>query len=162
MWESLCKSTWLQQICSNNYALTQNRNVHLSMQVNIIRIYQQLANFQQYQQRLSALVGKDQAKKIVNQGLVLITLGGNDFVNNYFLVPFSARSRQFALPAYVPFLISEYQKILQVKNVDLTSFSFLLGFKPSSPYCPSLRWYFKFFGHVTLRCPFYDSICFIL
>ncbi|XP_058183243.1 GDSL esterase/lipase At5g33370-like [Rhododendron vialii] len=81
--------------------------------VNIVRIYQQLANFQQYQQRVSALVGKDQAKKLVNQGLVLITLGGNDFVNNYYLIPFSARSLQFALPAYIPFLIAEYQKILQ-------------------------------------------------
>ncbi|KAH7840086.1 hypothetical protein Vadar_012420 [Vaccinium darrowii] len=93
--------------------------------VNIIRIYQQLANFQQYQQRLSVLVGKDQAKKIVNQGLVLITLGGNDFVNNYFLVPFSVRSRQFALPAYVPFLISEYQKILQAMEI--------LAMKPKLP-----------------------------
>ncbi|KAG5224140.1 GDSL esterase/lipase LTL [Salix suchowensis] len=37
---------------------------------------------------------------------------GNDFVNNYYLVPFSARSRQFALPDYVVYLISEYRKIL--------------------------------------------------
>ncbi|KAL0382717.1 UNVERIFIED_CONTAM: GDSL esterase/lipase, partial [Sesamum calycinum] len=54
----------------------------------------------------------ENAQRLVNQALVLITLGGNDFVNNYYLVPFSARSRQFALPDYVPFLISEYRKIL--------------------------------------------------
>nr|AFK40233.1 unknown [Lotus japonicus] len=30
----------------------------------------------------------------------------------FFLVPFSARSRQFALPDYVVYLISEYRKIL--------------------------------------------------
>ncbi|KAK8712812.1 hypothetical protein V6N13_148040 [Hibiscus sabdariffa] len=80
--------------------------------INIIRISQQLQYFQQYQQRVSALIGPEQTQRLVNEALVLITLGGNDFVNNYFLVPFSARSRQFALPDYVVYLISEYRKIL--------------------------------------------------
>ncbi|XP_015882032.1 GDSL esterase/lipase LTL1-like [Ziziphus jujuba] len=81
--------------------------------LNIIRIYKQLEYFQQYQARLSALIGAEGAQELVNQALVLITLGGNDFVNNYYLVPFSARSRQFALPDYVVFLISEYRKVLE-------------------------------------------------
>lgn len=84
------------------------------MQINIIRITAQLQYFRQYQQRVSALIGEKQAQDLVNQALVLITLGGNDFVNNYYLVPFSARSREFALPDYVVFLISEYRKILVV------------------------------------------------
>ncbi|PIA25715.1 hypothetical protein AQUCO_10800006v1 [Aquilegia coerulea] len=86
--------------------------------LNIIRITRQLENFQTYQRRLTALVGSTQAKRLVNQALVLITLGGNDFVNNYYLVPYSARSRQFALPDYVHYLISEYKKIL-LKLYDL-------------------------------------------
>ena len=84
------------------------------MQLNIIRMGRQLQYFQQYQQRVSALIGPEQAQRLVNQALVLMTLGGNDFVNNYYLVPFSARSRQFALPDYVVYLISEYRKILVV------------------------------------------------
>lgn len=80
--------------------------------VNIIRMFKQLEFYEQYQNRLAQLIGTDQAQQLVNQALVMITLGGNDFVNNYFLVPFSARSRQFALPDYVRFLISEYRKIL--------------------------------------------------
>ncbi|CAD6263128.1 unnamed protein product [Miscanthus lutarioriparius] len=80
--------------------------------VNIIRIGQQLQNFQDYQQRLAKFVGEDAARQVVNNALVLITLGGNDFVNNYYLVPFSVRSRQFAIQDYVPYLISEYRKIL--------------------------------------------------
>ncbi|KAJ6792635.1 GDSL esterase/lipase-like [Iris pallida] len=80
--------------------------------VNIIRIGKQLQYFEQYQQRLSSLIGPDQAQRLVNQALVLITLGGNDFVNNYYLVPYSARSREFALPDYVRFIVSEYKKIL--------------------------------------------------
>uniref|UniRef100_M8BIE8 GDSL esterase/lipase n=1 Tax=Aegilops tauschii TaxID=37682 RepID=M8BIE8_AEGTA len=85
--------------------------------VNIIRIAQQLQNFQDYQQRLAAYVGEGPAggaapRERVSQSLVLITLGGNDFVNNYYLVPFSARSQQFKIHDYVHFIISEYKKVL--------------------------------------------------
>ncbi|XP_051121187.1 GDSL esterase/lipase LTL1-like [Andrographis paniculata] len=86
--------------------------------MNIIRIDKQLEYFQQYQTRVSSLIGAKHTKALVNQALVLITLGGNDFVNNYYLIPFSARSRQFALPDYVEYLISEYHKILR-KLFDL-------------------------------------------
>lgn len=72
--------------------------------------------FEQYQQRVSALIGPEATQQLVNQALVLITLGGNDFVNNYYVIPFSARSRQFALPDYVVYLISEYGKILRVSR----------------------------------------------
>ncbi|GAB4835451.1 GDSL esterase/lipase ltl1 [Ancistrocladus abbreviatus] len=81
--------------------------------INIIRISRQLEYFQQYQQRVSQLIGQGRTQQLVNQALVLITLGGNDFVNNYYLVPYSVRSRQYALPDYVRYLISEYRKILE-------------------------------------------------
>ena len=84
------------------------------VQVGIIRMFQQFALFQQYQQRLSALVGAAQAQQLVNGALVLMTLGGNDFVNNYFLFPYSARSLQFTIPQFCSYLISEYTKILLV------------------------------------------------
>ncbi|KAL3750437.1 hypothetical protein ACJRO7_011439 [Eucalyptus globulus] len=80
--------------------------------INVIRMYQQLEYFRQYQQRVSALIGPGRTRKLVNQALVLITVGGNDFVNNYFLVPYSARSRQYSLPNYVRFVISEFKKQL--------------------------------------------------
>ncbi|MBN7124834.1 hypothetical protein BSU01_24555, partial [Erwinia billingiae] len=68
--------------------------------------------FHHYQQRVTALIGAEQTQRLVNGALVLMTVGGNDFVNNYYLVPYSARSRQFSLPDYVRYLISEYRKIL--------------------------------------------------
>ncbi|KAK8591342.1 hypothetical protein V6N13_031389 [Hibiscus sabdariffa] len=80
--------------------------------VNIIRMFRQFQYFEEYQTRLADLVGQDEAQRIVSDALVLITVGGNDFVNNYFLVPFSARSRQFNIPDYVRYLISEYRKLL--------------------------------------------------
>lgn len=86
----------------------------MHLQVNIIRMSRQFELFQQYQQRVTSQIGAAQAKRLVNDALVLMTLGGNDFVNNYFLIPFSARSRQFSIQAYSRYLISEYRKILMV------------------------------------------------
>ncbi|CAM0956920.1 unnamed protein product [Alopecurus aequalis] len=81
--------------------------------VNIVRMSKQLKYFEQYQWKLRALVGPSQAEQIVKRALVLITIGGNDFVNNYYLIPFSLRSRQFSLPDFVRYIISEYKKILE-------------------------------------------------
>ncbi|KAK4480190.1 hypothetical protein RD792_013252 [Penstemon davidsonii] len=86
--------------------------------LHIIRIGQQLDYFKEYQTRVAGLIGSEQTQSLVNKAIVLITLGGNDFVNNYYLVPFSARSRQFSLPDYVRYLISEYRKVLR-KLYDL-------------------------------------------
>ncbi|KAJ3682424.1 hypothetical protein LUZ60_014997 [Juncus effusus] len=80
--------------------------------VRIIRMHEQLRRFKDHQKTLSSMIGPDKAKQLVNQALVLVTLGGNDFVNNYYLMPFSYRSRQFSLPDYVQYIISEYKKIL--------------------------------------------------
>ncbi|XP_022844129.1 GDSL esterase/lipase LTL1-like [Olea europaea var. sylvestris] len=79
---------------------------------NIIRIYQQLEFFRQYQQRVAALIGGKNAQQLVNKALVLITLGGNDFVNNYFFTPITARRIQYNLQDFSRYLISEYRKIL--------------------------------------------------
>nr|XP_043613318.1 GDSL esterase/lipase At5g33370-like [Erigeron canadensis] len=79
---------------------------------NVLRMSMQIENFMEYQGRLSSLVGENQAKELVNKALVLVSLGGNDFVNNYFLLRPSARSVEFSLPDYVDYLISEYRKIL--------------------------------------------------
>ncbi|RVW74516.1 GDSL esterase/lipase [Vitis vinifera] len=51
------------------------------------------------------------------KALVLITLGRNDFVNNYYLVPNSTRSRQFTLPNYVCYLISKCRKNLMLQRL---------------------------------------------
>ncbi|KAL5155266.1 GDSL esterase/lipase [Glycine soja] len=55
--------------------------------------------FEQYQERLSAVVGAKRAKKVVNEALVLMTLGANDFVNNYFLAGSYYSERLYELGA---------------------------------------------------------------
>ncbi|KAH7864682.1 hypothetical protein Vadar_032558 [Vaccinium darrowii] len=80
---------------------------------NIIRIPHQLELFQIYQDRVKAVIGAERAQRLVNGGLVLIVLGGNDFVNNYFVVPITARRLQYPnVPQFCQFLVSEYKKIL--------------------------------------------------
>ncbi|GKC29271.1 GDSL esterase/lipase-like protein [Tanacetum coccineum] len=93
--------------------------------LNIIRIWKQIEYFQQYQSRLADIIGPDGARQVVNEGMVLISLGGNDFVNNYYLVPFSARSRQYSLPDYVRFIVSEYRNVLSVSRLYIFSSSLL-------------------------------------
>ncbi|MQM19518.1 hypothetical protein Taro_052524 [Colocasia esculenta] len=100
--------------------------------LNIIRMPKQLEYFQQYQERLSSLIGGEETQRLVNQALVLITLGGNDFVNNYYLLPYSARSRQFSLPDYVNYIISEYKKILAVSRRVLVTGTGPLGCVPAT------------------------------
>ncbi|CAM0943018.1 unnamed protein product [Alopecurus aequalis] len=80
---------------------------------NIIRISKQLQYFKQYQDRITKLFGPEQAARIVGGSLTLITLGGNDFVNNYYLVPYSVRSREFSLPDYIKYILSEYKQVLR-------------------------------------------------
>ncbi|XP_076924414.1 GDSL esterase/lipase LTL1-like [Bidens hawaiensis] len=80
--------------------------------VNIIRAPVQLDYFKQYQGRISALIGPKRTRQLVNNVLVLMTLGGNDFVNNYYFVPYYVLSRQYILQDFVPFIVSEYKKLL--------------------------------------------------
>lgn len=63
---------------------------------------------------MSALIGEEQTERLVNGALVLITLGGNDYVNNYFFTPISARRLQYNLQDFSVYIISEYRKILMV------------------------------------------------
>ncbi|XP_031278356.1 GDSL esterase/lipase At4g28780-like [Pistacia vera] len=80
--------------------------------LNILRIHRQLELFGEYQERLSGIIGQGPAQELVSEALVLTTLGGNDFVNNYFLTPFAPRRRQYTLPQYCSYLIYEYRKFL--------------------------------------------------
>ncbi|KAF7817773.1 GDSL esterase/lipase [Senna tora] len=80
--------------------------------LNTIKMYRQIEYFEEYQQRVSGLIGAGRTKRLLNGALILITVGGNDFVNNYYLVPCSARSTQYSLPDYVNLLILEYRKLL--------------------------------------------------
>ncbi|KAK7336947.1 hypothetical protein VNO77_17501 [Canavalia gladiata] len=80
--------------------------------VGIMRMFEQFELFEQYQERLGGVIGAEEAQRVVNGALVLMTLGGNDFVNNYFLTPITPRSNQFTISQFSRYIISEYRNIL--------------------------------------------------
>ncbi|CAI0468306.1 unnamed protein product [Linum tenue] len=83
-------------------------------QGNIITMPEQLEAFQRYKDQLAAVVagGREQAERLVNEGVFLVTAGALDFVNNYYRLPFSARASQYTVAEFVDLLISELSKIL--------------------------------------------------
>ncbi|KAH9304578.1 hypothetical protein KI387_008982, partial [Taxus chinensis] len=81
---------------------------------NIIRIPQQFAYFEEYQRRVAQILGEAETERLVEEALgSSITLGGNDYVNNYYLLPVSVRSVQFTVPDYTEYIVSEYEKYLR-------------------------------------------------
>ncbi|CAN1288686.1 GDSL esterase/lipase At4g28780 [Linum perenne] len=80
--------------------------------VSILKMYQQLDMFLEYKHKVEALVGPAKAQELVSRAVFLVTCGGNDFVNNYFLTPVAPRRAQFTLKDYCGYVISHYKKIL--------------------------------------------------
>ncbi|GLJ40659.1 hypothetical protein SUGI_0839520 [Cryptomeria japonica] len=79
----------------------------------VLRMFVQLEFFREYQNRVAAIIGRSAADQMVANGLISITLGGNDYVNNYYLVPVSVRSVEYPNVAdYNNFIVREYKKIL--------------------------------------------------
>ncbi|CAI0468316.1 unnamed protein product [Linum tenue] len=82
-------------------------------QGNIITIAEQLLAFPQYKDKLAAQVGgREQADRLVNQGLFFFAVGADDFANNYYTRPLSARASQYTVVEFVDLLISELSKHL--------------------------------------------------
>ncbi|CAN0920347.1 GDSL esterase/lipase At4g28780 [Linum grandiflorum] len=77
-----------------------------------IGMYQQLQMFLEYKHKVAGVVGPAKAQELVRKAVFLVTCGGNDFVNNYFLTPVAPRRYQFNLSDYCGFVISHYKKIL--------------------------------------------------
>lgn len=119
----------------------------------------QMQYFEQYQQRVSDIIGPAETQRLVSQALTLITLGGNDFVNNYYLVPFSARSRQFNLPDYVVYLISEYRKVLAVRTyilfrfpINVSLFTHAIAIEQTKKKDLDLEQHHSYFGIYKVMC----------
>uniref|UniRef100_A0A0D9WQG8 SGNH hydrolase-type esterase domain-containing protein n=1 Tax=Leersia perrieri TaxID=77586 RepID=A0A0D9WQG8_9ORYZ len=55
-------------------------------------------------EKLRTLVGEETMTQVVSEALYFTSMGGNDLVNNYFLIPF--KQDQYNLSSYVDFLIS--------------------------------------------------------
>eukprot|EP00249_Psilotum_nudum_P005586 c19037_g1_i1 orf=1-579(-) len=72
---------------------------------------EQVQYFRDYKNQITQLIGESAAESLVSDALYSVTIGGNDYINNYLLLN-SRRSRQFTLSQFQDLLISTLRKQL--------------------------------------------------
>ncbi|XP_028767296.1 GDSL esterase/lipase At5g45960-like [Neltuma alba] len=78
---------------------------------NVIPIPKQLQYFREYKKRLESAVGRERTETHIQKSAFLVSAATNDFVVNYFLVPF--RSQNFSVFTYQQFLVQQIKSLLQ-------------------------------------------------
>ncbi|XP_061373611.1 GDSL esterase/lipase At2g42990-like [Gastrolobium bilobum] len=71
--------------------------------LNVIPLWKELEFYKEYQAKLRAHLGIDKANEILREALYLLSLGTNDFLENYYLLP--TRRFQFTETQYQDFLL---------------------------------------------------------
>ncbi|XP_054797838.1 GDSL esterase/lipase At2g42990-like isoform X2 [Prosopis cineraria] len=71
--------------------------------LNVIPLWKELEYYKEYQAKLRDYLGVEKANKVISEALYLMSLGTNDFLENYFLLP--TRRLQFSVPQYQDFLV---------------------------------------------------------
>lgn len=79
-----------------------------------IPISKQIDYFKKYLDRIEEIVGKKEAKKIVNGALVVISAGTNDFGFNFYDIP--TRRLEFDINEYQDFLQKNLLNFIEVKK----------------------------------------------
>ncbi|PHT69842.1 hypothetical protein T459_24946 [Capsicum annuum] len=82
-----------------------------SQLTNVIPLSKLVEYFKEYQQKMGATIGKAQTQNLINQALFFVSIGSNDFIENYKLVPI--RSLNYTVSAYIDFLLQHAQQFLQ-------------------------------------------------
>lgn len=70
---------------------------------NVIPMWKELENYKDYQNKLRAYLGNKKANEILSEALYLVSLGTNDFLENYYIFP--TRRTQFTVQEYEDFLV---------------------------------------------------------
>ncbi|CAN6478134.1 unnamed protein product [Victoria cruziana] len=69
----------------------------------VIPLWQEIEYFKEYQRRLRRFLGEDKAMKTIDGALYLISIGTNDFLENYYAMP--RRRTEFNVEEYEDFLV---------------------------------------------------------
>jgi GDSL-like Lipase/Acylhydrolase len=77
----------------------------------VIPLWKEIEYFKEYQQRLCQYVGQDRAKYIVNEAIYVISIGTNDFLENYYAFV-TGRILQFTIDEFEDFLVSQAAEFL--------------------------------------------------
>ncbi|XP_058748274.1 GDSL esterase/lipase At2g42990-like [Vicia villosa] len=71
--------------------------------LNVIPLWKEIDFYKEYQAKLRAHVGEKKANEIISEALYLISLGTNDFLENYYIFP--TRQLHFTVSQYQDFLV---------------------------------------------------------
>ena len=91
--------------------------------LNVIPLWQEVENYKEYQNKLRAYAGTQKANTIISEALYLISIGTNDFLENYYIIP-NGRQTQFTIDQYQNFLIGLARGFLiQIYNLGARKIS---------------------------------------
>ncbi|CAK9314602.1 unnamed protein product [Citrullus colocynthis] len=77
----------------------------------VIPVLKQIDLFENYIQRLERIVGKEEAKKILNGALTVVSAGTNDFLFNFYDIP--SRSLEYNISGYQAFVQNRLQSFIK-------------------------------------------------
>ncbi|XP_074557483.1 GDSL esterase/lipase At4g26790-like [Curcuma longa] len=80
--------------------------------LSVIPLWKEVEYFKEYKRRLRRYAGQAQAKHIVLEAVYIVSIGTNDFLENYFLLV-TGRYRQFTVGEYEDFLIDRAEEFLR-------------------------------------------------
>ncbi|XP_008799468.2 LOW QUALITY PROTEIN: GDSL esterase/lipase At2g04570-like [Phoenix dactylifera] len=91
----------------------------------VIPLWRELEYFKEYQEKLKAYQGEAKARETLSEAVYVISLGTNDFLENYYTVPGGRRS-QYNVEQYQDFLIGIAEDFIRdlhrlgARKIDLT------------------------------------------
>lgn len=122
----LSLSTYIYNIISIH--LPPSLSQFLLPMQSVIPLWKELEYYKEYQSRLGEYLGKEKAAEVLSEALYIISIGTNDFLENYYLLPY--RSSEFNIEEYQNFLIDIARNFLtQIYNLQARKIS-LTGLPP--------------------------------
>lgn len=91
----------------------------------VIPLWKELENFKEYKDKLKAYQGEAKAQKTLSEALYIMSLGTNDFLENYYTMP-SRRRSQYTVEEYQDFLVGVAEGFMRdlyklgARKIDLT------------------------------------------
>ncbi|KAF7803367.1 GDSL esterase/lipase [Senna tora] len=79
---------------------------------NVLPVSRQIEYFEHYKIHMRKLMGEERAEFVIRNALYIISMGTNDFLQNYYLD--STRPKQFTVQQYQNFLLSRMTRDIQV------------------------------------------------
>ncbi|CAN1339990.1 GDSL esterase/lipase At4g26790 [Linum perenne] len=71
--------------------------------LSVIPLWKELEYYEEFQGKLSSYLGNDKANEVLREALYLISIGTNDFLENYYMLP--GKSSRYPIEEYQHFLL---------------------------------------------------------